>query len=607
MAIQATDEIDLTNMTDGYTVILSNESHTFTGNQNGVDGIQTTTCIIQAYCDDEAVECTVGAIECPEGLSITSNGATPSPTLTIQATSVLAKGGSVNIPVDINGTSFTKAFSWSISFKGNNGDDGKDGEDAILVSEIQPTNPEIGQLWQTASGEPIKRWDGTNWVIHYISIDNLKVDRLSAISAELGDVTAAKITGSLFDETTKETSSITIDSVKGEIAVSRKWYETNEHSDEESVCENQTSIASGYIYNGYSERFSDDGGTSPYVQKSLQIENGNMIVSEDNDIFTYVYGGSMKCENLLQTVTNTISTSGMSLYDEALDRRTYYQPRSIESTKLSDSGYNYEIRFADRLYFFINQAITIRDYNNRDNKIRINISRSAIAGYNNDDVKLGIMRFRDTTSVSGLAFAHVEFDNRMHITGQIYIDNEKAIYGRLTDGSWTSLIYVGAGNYTMVGYSSYRNSIANTGTRVYGNDVQLMSRTTITGNKAYTNSSDRRLKKDITDIPDEFINLWLELQPKRFKYRNSDDDLWHVGFIAQEVIDLFKKYGLDYKEYGFVTTFTVEEDETLYFALTYEYFDVLTLLVSQRQQKLINDMSERLNKLEKYMGGNTNE
>ena len=64
----------------------------------------------------------------------------------------------------------------------------------IIVSDTAPSNPEVGQLWQKASGQPIQRWDGKKWTIHYISVDNLDVDTLSAISANLGDVSFGTIT-----------------------------------------------------------------------------------------------------------------------------------------------------------------------------------------------------------------------------------------------------------------------------------------------------------------------------------------------------------------------------------------------------------------------------
>lgn len=76
---------------------------------------------------------------------------------------------------------------------GVRGDNGETGDSGIIISPTAPENPKVGQLWQTASGEPIKRWDGSRWVIHYIAVENLDVQTLSAIVANLGTVTAGLI------------------------------------------------------------------------------------------------------------------------------------------------------------------------------------------------------------------------------------------------------------------------------------------------------------------------------------------------------------------------------------------------------------------------------
>lgn len=77
-------------------------------------------------------------------------------------------------------------YQWS-KYRGDNGESG------IVVSAIPPDNPQVGQLWQTESGQPIMRWDGARWVLHYIAVDNLDVKKLSAITADLGEVTAGNI------------------------------------------------------------------------------------------------------------------------------------------------------------------------------------------------------------------------------------------------------------------------------------------------------------------------------------------------------------------------------------------------------------------------------
>lgn len=76
---------------------------------------------------------------------------------------------------------------------GVRGDNGETGDSGIIISPAPPENPKVGQLWQTASGEPIKRWDGSKWVIYYIAVENLDVQTLSAIVANLGTVTAGLI------------------------------------------------------------------------------------------------------------------------------------------------------------------------------------------------------------------------------------------------------------------------------------------------------------------------------------------------------------------------------------------------------------------------------
>ena len=134
MAVKASNQITLIDLTDGYSVILTNDSYTFLGDTEGVSGIQTTKCQIQAMCGAEVVPCTVGSITTPTGLSIVSDNKSPSPTLTITATSALKLSGTVLIPVQIGDISISKAFSYAIAFRGSDGQDGQDGEDGTSVT-----------------------------------------------------------------------------------------------------------------------------------------------------------------------------------------------------------------------------------------------------------------------------------------------------------------------------------------------------------------------------------------------------------------------------------------------------------------------------------------
>ena len=125
MTIKAVNQIDVIDLTDGYSVVLTNDNYTFLGTTSSVNGTQTTTTQVMALCGSEQVPCTVGNITCPAGISAVSDGKTPMPTITITATSALTKSGTITIPIVVNGDiTINKTFSYSIAFKGQTGQNG---------------------------------------------------------------------------------------------------------------------------------------------------------------------------------------------------------------------------------------------------------------------------------------------------------------------------------------------------------------------------------------------------------------------------------------------------------------------------------------------------
>ena len=79
--------------------------------------------------------------------------------------------------------------------------------------------------------------------------------------------------------------------------------------------------------------------------------------------------------------------------------------------------------------------------------------------------------------------------------------------------------------------------------------------------------SDRNAKNSIQDIDDVVLQAWSEVKPKQYKL--NGDDNWSFGYIAQDIVDAFTKYGLDYKQYNIVH----EEDGK--FMLKYDMCHVL--------------------------------
>lgn len=79
--------------------------------------------------------------------------------------------------------------------KGDPGIKGTDGISGIIVSSVAPASPKTGQLWQDTSTTPqlVKKWNGSSWVIWELYAQNLKADTLSALSSNLGDVSAGTV------------------------------------------------------------------------------------------------------------------------------------------------------------------------------------------------------------------------------------------------------------------------------------------------------------------------------------------------------------------------------------------------------------------------------
>lgn len=216
---QGTQGIPGTNGTNGKTSYLhikysNDEGKTFTGNSGEDVGTYIGTCVDYNQSDPTSVGSYKWAkIKGENG----QDGADGQDGVGIKSITkyYLASEKSTGITTSSSGWTTTiqtmtesKKYLWSyetIAYTDGNstkttpiiigvhGQNGADGDSGIIVSPTAPENPKVGQLWQTASGEPIKRWDGSKWVIYYISVENLNVETLSAIAANLGTVTAGLI------------------------------------------------------------------------------------------------------------------------------------------------------------------------------------------------------------------------------------------------------------------------------------------------------------------------------------------------------------------------------------------------------------------------------
>ena len=121
MVIRSSDQISIVDLTDGYSVILTNDSYTFAGSTSAANAGSTSTTII-AMCGAAQVPASVDLNDVvkPTGVTVTKDGNTTQPTLTISVANTVTEGGTVDIPVQIDNGNIVihKLFTFQIAFQG---------------------------------------------------------------------------------------------------------------------------------------------------------------------------------------------------------------------------------------------------------------------------------------------------------------------------------------------------------------------------------------------------------------------------------------------------------------------------------------------------------
>ena len=136
MAIKASDQITIIDITDGFTVTLTTDSYTFPGTTTAaIPGNVSTQ--INAMQGSKTVSASVisSEIEKPSGVTVTSNDDDTAPTLTISVDGTVTEGGIVKIPVHIGDVTITKTFTFAIAFKGVNGTPGT----SVTITDTEVT------------------------------------------------------------------------------------------------------------------------------------------------------------------------------------------------------------------------------------------------------------------------------------------------------------------------------------------------------------------------------------------------------------------------------------------------------------------------------------
>lgn len=141
MAIKTADQISIVDVTDAYSVILTNDSYTFPGSTSAALAGSCTTQII-AMRGGTVIPATVNlnSVTKPTGITVTMDSNATSPTLTITADTSFTTAGVVHIPVVVDGdVTINKDFSVAIAFTGATGATGA--RSNIWTATASPTTP----------------------------------------------------------------------------------------------------------------------------------------------------------------------------------------------------------------------------------------------------------------------------------------------------------------------------------------------------------------------------------------------------------------------------------------------------------------------------------
>lgn len=197
------------------------------------------------------------------------------------------------------------------------GSDGTDGTSGIIVSSVAPASPQNGQLWQDTSTTPqlVKKWTGSEWVIWEFYAQNLKADKLDAISGNLGTMIAGiiKIMAGIIMNATGMTKKFgMLLTKKGLLSTGPTFDTAGQTSDTKMAVASLTQGELRFINMDYNENLEQvqDSGTSSANNGFIRFSS----TAEKGDLLEISSGGSILLDGLTTQTNNWIKLTEMSYY-----------------------------------------------------------------------------------------------------------------------------------------------------------------------------------------------------------------------------------------------------------------------------------------------------
>ena len=571
MAIKASNQVSLTDVTDAYSVTLTSETFTFMGNSSSGTqvGLSCSTQVI-AYCGtQQCSEVNVGAIQCPTGISATiTNNNTSLPTITFTTTASITEACEATIPVTVDDVIFNKVFSFAVATSV---------DDSVLELYLQKT--ETGELKSMIEGIAdtinITSRGGLNLSGDRFSLDstNTKISSDGIITTIGTDTDGSELIGEIsagrFKVTNTDKNSILQFDGSG-----LKNYSITEDDKIKSKymlfsTETQSSF---WLYNNgmpvVGLQASNAGGG--YLTLARPSGSSSTIISGGDSLFK-MFDASDNNTITLNGSNGTITSSGeiISSYSNAY-RMTH---GGNKSALIRFDGGNFWILFSDT---------STGSYNSL-RPLQINASTGFLVSENGQSF-YGGTSINGTLSVSN---GNIKTTNNVEAKGSVSVNG--GLFGSFIELSFST---------PHIDFH-YRNSTADYTSRLI-EDVSGSIYLRTPGGlgwfhaAGYAIDSSKHVKTNIEDISEEEALKLLELRPVSFDYKNGQTN--KRGMIAEEVLDVYPELVQVPEDYDEDTFEYNEDGANIVPSLDYASFVPYLIKMVQIQQREINELKTELSK-----------
>lgn len=180
MAVKATAQETVFDLTDAYSIMLTSESYTFNGNTSGVPAGKTCSTQVVAYLGGTPMKSNISKVTCPTGISVSlKDNNTIAPTVTFTTTTTVTEDCEALIAVTVDDVTISKKFSFAVAKTGSKGDKGDTGAAGNGIKSISyyyaRSSSQTAPSASSITGTSIPTLDATNkylWQKEVITFTN---------------------------------------------------------------------------------------------------------------------------------------------------------------------------------------------------------------------------------------------------------------------------------------------------------------------------------------------------------------------------------------------------------------------------------------------------